>query len=71
MRTPRARSSSRKTIVASAVRDGHRVYVSLMHSGDLVTDSIRMFEWVWDNYTWPDPTQVEPDRSAEPGQLVE
>jgi D-alanyl-D-alanine carboxypeptidase len=44
---------AQKTIVASAVRDGHRVYVSLMHSGDLVTDSIRMFDWVWDNYTWP------------------
>ena len=44
---------ARKTIVASAVREGHRVYVSLMHSADLVTDSIRLFDWVWDNYTWP------------------
>ena len=44
---------AQKTIVASAVHDGHRVYVSLMHSADLVTDSTRMFDWVWDNYTWP------------------
>jgi D-alanyl-D-alanine carboxypeptidase len=44
---------AQKTIVASAVRDGHRVYVSLMHSADLVTDSTRMFDWVWDNYSWP------------------
>ncbi len=45
---------AQKTIVASAVRDGHRVYVSLMHSADLVTDSILLFDWVWDNFTWPE-----------------
>jgi D-alanyl-D-alanine carboxypeptidase len=44
---------AQKTIVASVVRDGHRVYVSLMHSADLVTDSTRLFDWVWDNYAWP------------------
>jgi D-alanyl-D-alanine carboxypeptidase len=44
---------AQKTIVASVVRDGHRVYVSLMHSSDLVTDSTRLFDWVWDNYAWP------------------
>ena len=27
--------AAQKTIVASAVHDGHRVYVSLMHSEDL------------------------------------
>ncbi len=47
---------AQKTIVASAVRDGHRVYVSLMHSADLVTDSIRLFDWVWDNYSWQPQT---------------
>jgi D-alanyl-D-alanine carboxypeptidase len=41
-----------KTIVASATRGGHRVYVSLMHSQDLVTDSTRLFNWVWDNFAW-------------------
>jgi D-alanyl-D-alanine carboxypeptidase len=45
--------NAHKTFVASVTRDGHRVYVSLMHSEDLVTDSIRLFDWVWANYTWP------------------
>jgi hypothetical protein len=44
--------AAQKTIVASAVHDGHRVYVSLMHSADLVSDSTSLFNWVWDNFTW-------------------
>ena len=40
--------AAQKTIVASAVHDGHRVYVSLMHSQDLVGDCTRLFDWVWD-----------------------
>ena len=44
---------AQKTIVASAMKDGHRVYVSLMHSADLVTDSTELFDWVWANYSWP------------------
>jgi D-alanyl-D-alanine carboxypeptidase len=44
---------AQKTIVASAVRDGHRVYISLLHSADLVSDSMQLFDWVWDNYAWP------------------
>jgi D-alanyl-D-alanine carboxypeptidase len=44
---------AQKTIVASAVRDGHRIFVSLMRSVDLVGDSTRLFDWVWDNYAWP------------------
>jgi D-alanyl-D-alanine carboxypeptidase len=44
--------AAQKTIVASAVRDGHRVYVSLMHSEDLVGDCEALFDWVWANYTW-------------------
>jgi D-alanyl-D-alanine carboxypeptidase len=43
---------AQKTIVASAVKDGHRVYVSLLHSGNLVADSSALFEWVWDNFEW-------------------
>jgi D-alanyl-D-alanine carboxypeptidase len=41
-----------KTIVASATRDGHRVFVSLMRSQDLVGDSTALFNWVWDQFTW-------------------
>ena len=44
--------AAQKTIVASAVHDGHRVYVSLMHSQDLVGDSTALFNWVWDNFAW-------------------
>jgi D-alanyl-D-alanine carboxypeptidase (penicillin-binding protein 5/6) len=36
---------SQQTIVASASRDGRRIIVSLMHSQDRYTDSIRLFEW--------------------------
>ena len=44
--------AAQKTIVASAVHDGRRVYVSLMHSADLVGDSSALFDWVWANFTW-------------------
>ncbi|HLZ27067.1 MAG TPA: serine hydrolase [Chloroflexota bacterium] len=44
--------AAQKTIVASAVHDGHRVYVSLMHSEDLVGDSSALFDWVWASFTW-------------------
>lgn len=42
-----------KTIVASATRNGHRVYVVLLHCGDIVNDSVPLFNWVFDNFTWP------------------
>jgi D-alanyl-D-alanine carboxypeptidase len=41
-----------KTIVASATHDGHHVYISLMHSQDLVGDCSALFDWVWDNFDW-------------------
>lgn len=41
-----------RTIVASATRDGHRVYVSLMRSQDLPADSTALFEWVWRTFEW-------------------
>ena len=44
--------AAQKTIVASAVRDGHRVFVSLMRSEDLPGDCTALFNWVWDNFTW-------------------
>jgi hypothetical protein len=44
--------AAQKTIVASATRDGHRVFVSLMHSQDLVGDSTALFDWVWDSFAW-------------------
>jgi D-alanyl-D-alanine carboxypeptidase (penicillin-binding protein 5/6) len=47
----RTRAAGR-TIVASASRDGHRVYVSLMRSQDLPGDSSRLFDWVWRTFEW-------------------
>jgi D-alanyl-D-alanine carboxypeptidase len=44
--------AAQKTIVASASRDGHHVYVSLMHSYDLVSDCTRLFDWVWESFAW-------------------
>jgi hypothetical protein len=44
--------AAQKTFVASVVHNGHRVYVSLMHSEDLPGDSEALFNWVWDNFTW-------------------
>jgi hypothetical protein len=44
--------AAQKTIVASATHDGHRVYISLMHSQDLVGDSSRLFDWVWASFAW-------------------
>jgi D-alanyl-D-alanine carboxypeptidase len=40
------------TIVASATRDSHRVYVALMHSRDIHTESIKLLDWVWANFRW-------------------
>jgi len=41
-----------RTIVASATRDGHRVYVSLMGSRNLAADCIALFDWVWKSFNW-------------------
>jgi D-alanyl-D-alanine carboxypeptidase len=41
-----------RTIVASATRDGHRVYVSLMGSRNLAGDCTALFDWVWKDFTW-------------------
>lgn len=44
--------NSGPAIVASATRDGHRVYVALLHCGDIVGDSTPLFNWVFSNFTW-------------------
>jgi D-alanyl-D-alanine carboxypeptidase len=41
-----------KTIVASAVHDGHRLYISLMHSADLAGDCSALFDWAWNAFAW-------------------
>ena len=41
-----------RTMVASVSRDGHRVYVGLMRSDNLVGDSTALLNWVFRNYHW-------------------
>jgi D-alanyl-D-alanine carboxypeptidase len=41
-----------RTMVASVSRDGHRVYVGLMRSDNLVGDSTALLDWVLRNYAW-------------------
>jgi serine-type D-Ala-D-Ala carboxypeptidase (penicillin-binding protein 5/6) len=40
------------TIVGSAVRNGHRVFVVLMHSDDLLGDASALFDWTWQEFAW-------------------
>jgi len=41
-----------RTIVASATRNGHRVYVSLFGSQNLAADCVALFNWVWKTFEW-------------------
>jgi D-alanyl-D-alanine carboxypeptidase len=41
-----------RTIVASASRDGHRVYVSLLGSRNPAGDCVALFDWVWKTFRW-------------------
>jgi len=41
-----------KVIVGSAVHAGHRVYVVIMHSDDLLADSAALFDWTWQEFAW-------------------
>jgi D-alanyl-D-alanine carboxypeptidase len=41
-----------KAIVGSAVKSGHRVYVVVLHSDDLLADSSALFDWVWQAFAW-------------------
>jgi D-alanyl-D-alanine carboxypeptidase len=41
-----------KAMVASVVRDGHRVFVVVIHSDDLVADCSALFDWAWATFNW-------------------
>lgn len=41
-----------RTIVASATRDGHQVFVTVMKVGDWVSNTAPLFDWVYQNFTW-------------------
>lgn len=42
-----------KTLVASATRDGHRVYVVLLNAPKSRTDGAKLLDWAFANHTWP------------------
>jgi D-alanyl-D-alanine carboxypeptidase len=41
-----------KVLVGSAERNGHRVYVVLMHSDDPLADATALFDWTWQEFSW-------------------
>jgi D-alanyl-D-alanine carboxypeptidase len=41
-----------KALVGSAVHMGHRVYVVVLHSDDVLADSTVLFDWVWQSFAW-------------------
>jgi D-alanyl-D-alanine carboxypeptidase len=41
-----------RTIVASATRGGHRVYVSMLGSKNLAGDATALLDWVWKAFSW-------------------
>jgi D-alanyl-D-alanine carboxypeptidase len=43
---------ARRTMVASVTRDGHRVYVGLMRSDNLVGDSTALLNWALRSFRW-------------------
>lgn len=45
--------TSGKTLVVSATRDGHRVYVVLLNAPDREGDAEALLDWAFANHTWP------------------
>lgn len=43
-----------RTLVASATRDGHRLYAVLLNDDFRFTDAGKLFDWAFENYEWPD-----------------
>ncbi len=41
-----------RTIVASATREGHQLFVSVMKVGDWVSNTAPLFDWAYKNFTW-------------------
>ena len=41
-----------RTLVASATRDGHRVYVVLLNDNDRYGDAAALLDWAFTNHQW-------------------
>lgn len=53
-----------RTTIASASRQGQRVFVGLMNTRDTVTDPRALLDWAFSNFTWPSDARVTPTRAA-------
>jgi D-alanyl-D-alanine carboxypeptidase len=45
--------SAGKTLVVSAMRDGHRIYVVLLNAPSRESDATALLDWAFANHTWP------------------
>ncbi len=54
-----------RTIVASATRDGHRLYAVLLNDQALYTDAAALLDWAFANHSWPEPS-LPPSQEGEP-----
>ncbi len=41
------------TLVASATRNGHRIYAVLMNAPSSQADAVKLIDWAFANHTWP------------------
>jgi D-alanyl-D-alanine carboxypeptidase len=41
-----------KALVGSASRNGHRLFVVVLHSEDTLADSTALFDWAWQSFSW-------------------
>lgn len=52
-----------RSIVATAVKNGHRVYVALMRSeAGLVPDTTELLDWAFDSFSWPERGELSDQR---------
>jgi D-alanyl-D-alanine carboxypeptidase (penicillin-binding protein 5/6) len=42
-----------RTMVASATRNGHRVYVVLLNSPEMEKDAVALMDWAFNSFRWP------------------
>ena len=56
--------SAGRTIVASAVRDGRRIYVVLLDAPDRDGDARKLLEWTFESYEWGGDAALLGERDA-------
>ncbi|MFN8638922.1 MAG: D-alanyl-D-alanine carboxypeptidase family protein [Dehalococcoidia bacterium] len=63
-------TSAGRTIVASAMRDGHRLYAVLLNDQALYTDAYALLDWAFASYSWDttvaSPVAAQPSSAGTP-----